>query len=172
MRNRTTEPAGGAYPKPAIAIEQGMTHRTGFGSAHPSRSARCMKLALILVNLIAALITFGSARVTSKSDAFAVMSVYEKLDKDSLINRNKAAELFPDINLDGQNKYEIPIRYLNNTPRSGITPMGAWRLHTTLSCLFILNAVLIGVFMKGKWKAEPSGGAYGSPGAGSPSAHP
>jgi hypothetical protein len=131
-----------------------------------------MKLTLILVNLIAALIAFGSARVTSRSNLVAVMSVYDKLDESGLISREKAIELFPHINMDGNNRYEIPIRYLNNTPRTGISPVGAWQLHNTLSALFILNAVLIGVFMKGKRKAEPSGGAYGSPGAGSPSAHP
>ena len=122
-----------------------------------------MKTALILLNLLAASLVFPAMAILHKAHVMNAAMMYTELDRAQVIDRTQLETMYPK---EAKNdRYDIAKRYID--PRQN-----EWIVGYPCVFGFLMNALLIGMFMKRKQKAEPSGGAYGSPAASSPSAHP
>jgi len=122
-----------------------------------------MKIALILLNLIAAALVFPAMAILHSVHVNSAASMYTELDRAGVIDRGRLEEMYP--NEYKNDRYSIAQRYVG--PRRS-----EWIVGYPCIFGFLMNALLIGISMQRKRKAEPAGGAYVAPAAGAPSAHP
>ena len=122
-----------------------------------------MKTILIILNLLAAALIFPAMSILHKAHIVDGMSMYVELDRAQVIDHVQLEKMFP---AEAKNdRQDIARRYIG--PRKN-----EWIVGYPCVFGFIMNALLIGIFMRRKEKAEPAGGAYVSPATGDPSAHP
>jgi hypothetical protein len=119
-----------------------------------------MKTTLIILNLLAAVLVFPAMAILHKAHVMNAAGMYTELDRAQVIDRAQLEKMYP--NEAKNDRYEIARRYIG--PKKN-----EWIVGYPCVFGFLMNALLIGLFMQRKRKAEPSPGPYGSPAAGSPS---
>jgi len=119
-----------------------------------------MKTTLIILNILAALLVFPAMAILHKAHVMNAAMMYTELDRAQVIDRTQLEMMYPD---EAKNdRYDIAKRYIG--PRRN-----EWIVGYPCIFGFLMNALLIGIFMKRKRKAEPAPPPYSSPAAGSES---
>lgn len=125
------------------------------------RSAKkTMKTTLIILNLLAAALVFPAMSILHKAHVMNASMMYTELDRAQVIDRTQLEKIYPK---EAKNdRYAIAHRYIE--PRQN-----EWIVGYPCIFGFLMNALLIGLFMQRKRKAKPSPPPDDSPAAGSPS---
>ena len=104
-----------------------------------------MKITLIILNLLAALILVPVTMTALQINRIQyAASTYDQLEKAHAIDRDQVATVFP---VAAHNNVDMACQFIG--PRKNITRFG-W----PISAVFCLNAIMIGLFMGRKPKAE------------------
>ena len=119
-----------------------------------------MKTTLIILNLLAAMLVFPAMTILHKAHVLNAAMMYTELDRSQIIDRVQLEKVYP--NEAKNDRYEIPRRYID--PRQD-----EWIVGYPCIFGFLMNALLIGLLMQRKRKAEPAPASYSSPAAGSKS---
>lgn len=104
-----------------------------------------MKTILITLNLIASILVFPAMWLVHKAQVASAMHMYTELDRAQVIDRERLTEVFPSES--SNDRYDIP-RKLTARRKS------AWMIGYPCIFGFLMNALLIGIFMREKQKAE------------------
>lgn len=110
-----------------------------------------MKIALIILNLAAAVLVFPAMSMLNKVHVMDAAMMYTELDRAQVIDRTQLEKMYPDES--ENDRHEIAQRYVGSKHPE-------WWVGGPCIFGFILNAVLIGVFMqrkqkRGKWLQVP-----------------
>ena len=116
-----------------------------------------MKLTLIILNLIAAALVFPAMWLVHSAQVAGAQSMYTELDRAQVIDRAQLEKIYPEESKN--DRYLIAKRYVG--PRRN-----AWMLGYPCIFGFVVNAILIGCFMKDKrqqnQQVQPIAGKPGS----------
>ena len=110
-----------------------------------------MKTTIIVLNILAAILVFPAMSLVHQAQLASARSMYVELDRAQVIDRQKLAEMFPDELKN--DRYDIPKRFV-------AWRRNAWMVGYPCVAGFGLNALLIGIFLKRKPRAEPSLSPY------------
>lgn len=99
-----------------------------------------MKIALILLNLLAATLVFPAMGLVQQAQVRSGVNMYVGLDRAQVIDRQQLQKMFPD---EAENdRYEIPKRFIKGRKI-------AWIVGYPCAVGFLLNAFLIALFFQG-----------------------
>ena len=119
-----------------------------------------MKRTLIALNLIAALLVIPAMWLVAEMYTLRVSSAYTELDRAQVIDQQKLAQSFPGIVPNDRRKFAVwAVRERPFPQYLGIPCMVG----------FVLNAVLIGLFMERKKKPNQASDATSDPAPGAAS---
>jgi hypothetical protein len=109
-----------------------------------------MKITLIILNLLAAALVFPAMPLLHRTYIVNGMSMYVELDRAQVINHDQLEKMFPDA---AQNdRQDIPRLLMGRRKHE-------WIVGYPCVFGFLMNALLIGLFMQTRGKAEPERGA-------------
>ena len=121
----------------------------------------CLKVFLIIANLVAAIYAGALMRPIYRMQIFTAFGLYDELQENQLIDTNRFKTVFPGETLTGDSRYDVPLRLI----RDKIQP---WNHQYILAGIFAFNALIIGLFFPRKHRAEQAVPGYPPQGVGSP----
>ncbi|MGD9872722.1 MAG: hypothetical protein AB7T27_00495 [Kiritimatiellia bacterium] len=123
-----------------------------------------MKTTLIILNLLAAALVFPAMSILHRMHFMSAASMYTELDRAEVIDRVQLEKMFPDEA--NNDRYDIPKRFLERHNDE-------WIVGYPCVFGFVMNAILISLFMKSKRKPNHGLESTGAPpAAGTPETHP
>jgi hypothetical protein len=108
-----------------------------------------MKTTLIILNLLAGILVFPAMALLHKAHVMNAAMMYTELDRAQVIDRTQLEKMYP--NEATNDRYDIAKRYIGPNKNE-------WMVGYPCVFGFLMNAILIGLFMQKKQKSEQGGG--------------